>query len=242
LCLAKRLNFFIFKILCLDKEIEFFPIPIPIQSNPLIMRIITWRQFEIYERGHHLGTGLRARVVVDGVVGESIEVVAEGAGPWPGPGSLLELAVGVEVGPTVLSLGQEVIVRVVRQSTGVLVGGGERHDSDTSEQVGALAGVRVHWETQHCGPRCHASSSFFLSPSIMLAHCAMRSVRGDWVRLVPPLDSLDYKSVNFGSREREKREDKSKKERSSRVRCASVHRISKFTLLKIVWNSILSTN
>ena len=73
------------------------------------MPIITRRQFEIYEGGHHLGAGLRARVAVDGVGGESIEVAAEGAGPGP----LLELAVGVEVGLAVLAPGQEVAIGAV---------------------------------------------------------------------------------------------------------------------------------
>ena len=73
------------------------------------MRIITQRQFEIYEGGHHLGARLRGRVAIDGVGGESIEVATTGAGPGP----LLELVVGVEVGLAVLAPGQEVAIGAV---------------------------------------------------------------------------------------------------------------------------------
>jgi len=68
-------------------------------QNRKVNFIITRRQCEIYEREHNLGTGLRAKVAFDGVGGEAIEVVAEGARLEP----LLKLAVGVEVGPTVLA-------------------------------------------------------------------------------------------------------------------------------------------
>jgi len=68
-------------------------------QNRKVNSIITRRQFEIYEGGHHLGAGLRARVAFDGIGGQAVEVAAEGAGPGP----LLELAVGVEVGPAVLA-------------------------------------------------------------------------------------------------------------------------------------------
>ena len=68
-------------------------------QNRKVNFIITRRQCEIYERGHNLGTGLRAKVAFDGVGGEAIEVAAEGARLEP----LLELAVGVEVGPAVLA-------------------------------------------------------------------------------------------------------------------------------------------
>lgn len=140
--------------------------------NRFKTRTLTQRQFEIYEWWHHLSARLRARVTVNGVGREAVEVAAERARPRP----LLQLAVGVKVRPAVLAPWKELATGAVRRSAVVLVGAGERRHRHPPQEAGALARVRVHRETRHRGPHRHDCSESEIS------------VCGDRVRLVPARD------------------------------------------------------
>lgn len=109
------------------------------------------RQFEIDEGGHHLGTRLWMRVSSNGLGGKSIKGTTERATPWP----LFELAVSIEVGPTVLAARQKVSVRSIRRSLTVFVPGGEGRHRHSPRQTWALLGVWIYWEARDCCPHCH---------------------------------------------------------------------------------------
>lgn len=92
------------------------------------------------------------RVSSNSLGGKPIEGPTEGATPWP----LFELAVSIEVGPTVLAPRQEVSVRSIRRSLTILVLGREGRHRHSPRQTRALLGVWVYWEARDCCPHCHS--------------------------------------------------------------------------------------
>lgn len=113
------------------------------------------REFEIYERGHHLGARLWARVASDGLGREAIESPTEGAIPWP----LLQLAVRVKVAPAILAPRQLISLRSVRGSLTILVHFREWSHRHAPWQPRIVLGPRIHWEPPHRRSHRHASLS-----------------------------------------------------------------------------------
>lgn len=108
-------------------------------------------KLEIYERGDHLGAGIRIGKSSNRLGREAIEGATEGTGPGP----MLEVAVRVEICPAMLAAGKKVGVGSVGGRAAILVLGGEGGDGNTPWKAGTLLSISVNWETRDCSSNGH---------------------------------------------------------------------------------------
>lgn len=113
-------------------------------------------QLEIYERGHHLRAGFRVGESSNRLGRQAIEGAAQGTRPGP----MLEVAIGVEVGPAMLAAREKVSVGSVGRRAAILVLGGERSDGNSPWKAGILLSISINWETRDCSSNSHSLRVF----------------------------------------------------------------------------------